>query len=295
MCRNSNRAVSSNGYGPSLLIKLDVCFGFGYYITMKKVYILPEVEGKGRTFSANCLAYIEADSLWDNGSSEDIRPVWSVFANSENELRPFITNLTLGKKAVFESSGYRRKAEKLALLKSVKYRSLVQKETEGNICTLFLADLFRLDPGFVDPNYAKFLIIPTKEWCLAQNIKSRPILDHIESIYKPEVLASLDLDFDYLIPMSYLFCAYLDRRIRCPLVSEGRFYLQVLLACLDNRLASFPDGNYYHRKFGENFSNFKTYGLDDLGFTSGIAFSADHVSIEELLSQQVELYYKTVR
>jgi hypothetical protein len=264
---------------------------------MRQVYIEPQHEGKGRTFQALCLAAIEADLLWTGGSTptDNMRPVWAMFAGSDQEMRPFAANLVTGRKVSFgHSSGYRsRKEDRLEILRSAGYQLTWQRELEGSIATIFLPDLFQLDPGMVDVTGANFIALPTLEWIANQKIEMGRILKHATKLKYPlgeDVLAAM-------IPLSFLFCAYLDRRTRCPIYSDDRFYLQLMLACLNEGLASWPTtgGQYHYREpeFGRNPSfKFTAHWITDVGLATPIAFHANHEEVERVLAEQVALFFK---
>lgn len=266
---------------------------------MRVVTIEPQKEGKGRSFSAVCLATIEADRLWPGGDAvtDNNRPVWAMFTGTDNEVRPFVANLLLGRKAEFEKDNAyryttRKRGERLEILRSAGYQITYQREAEGTIATVFLPDLFRLDPGMVDVDGARFIVLPSREWALAQKVDVAPIVQHGRSLGYPieeEALASLT-------PMAFLFAAYLDRRTRCPLLSDGRFYLQLLLACLHNGLASWSnakDRYYRETEFGKHADMlFFEKDTADVGLLPGIAFNAAHEAIEEVLASEVDRFFK---
>jgi hypothetical protein len=263
----------------------------------REVHIEPQADRKGRTFAATLLGTIEADSLWERGTSDAIRPVWAVFTGTEDALRPFAANLRLGRKATFPSNS--RKAETLELLKTAGYQYVWQREPEGSILTVFLPDLFRLDPGMVDPDGAKFVILPDAAWLRDQKIDTESRLySYALSLMGQDSHAKFDVSMmPVLIPLAFLFSAYLDRRTRVPLLSDGRFYVQLLLACLRDGLASFSSDRGSFRwgrreaGFGCNFS-FVELGTCGLGMVPGIAFSATHEQIDSLLAAEVAVFFK---
>ncbi len=271
---------------------------------MRECFISPAKDtSKGRTFRALCLATVEADGLWSGGYSagDTIRPVWAMFCGSDGELRPFMANLQTGRKGEFPKGGFGRKGgDKIEILKSAKFQAAWQKETEGSIATTFLPDLFRLDPGMVDPNGINFVLLPTVEWAKSQTLDVAPIIEHgLRVLNMREWKRQIGLDV--LVPIGYLFAAYLDRRTRCPLLADGRFYLQILLASLDQGLASLSceaqRSSYYHREDPENWGKsprlgFREIGTSDVGMLPGIAFSSNHSDIEKLLAEQATLFEK---
>jgi hypothetical protein len=269
---------------------------------MRDLVIEPKTGKKGRSFRAVLMASIEADLLWLGGMTDTdaLRPVWAMFGGSDQELRSFITNLTLGRKAIFKTknTNYRRtKDEKLEILKSSGYRVFWQREAEGSIATIFLPELFQLDPGMVDPGGVKFVLAPSQEWFEKQRIDTTPLIHHARKCGYHDLTPE---QLEDLATLSYLFAAYLDRRTRCPLVADGRFYIQVMLACLKQKLASFSviaDRHYYGEEtpFGQHPSNmYYEVGTKGVGLQPGLAFRADHTTLETLLSQEVSTYFSII-
>jgi hypothetical protein len=262
---------------------------------VRRITIAPPTEGKGRSFSATLLASVEADLLWPGGhtAGETIRPVWAMFAGSDQEMKAFVANLTMGRKATMPRDGYYRrgKEERMEFLKSARYQQFAQRMPEGTVVTVYLQDLFQIDPGMVDPDGIRFILLPTQEWDSEQKIDHRPLYEHV-------VQCGYSLTEEFiadLAPTSYLFAAYVDRRTRCPLVADPKFYMQLMLACLQNGLATFaaPRDAYYNDKLGFGVHQNKMYveyETSDVGLRPGIAFNSDHMQFEELLAEQAALF-----
>jgi hypothetical protein len=257
-------------------------------------------DGKSRRFGASCLAVVEADMLWTPAQgSETMRPLWAMFVASEEALRPFVANLSLGRKAQF-GDGSRRKSDRLELLKSAGYKFTWQKEAEGSIVTAFLPEFFLLDPGMVDPKGAHFVLLPSVAWLRDQQDKigaekTRAAALYVATVTKEDSDPSEELldTFEAYATLAYLFAAYLDRRTRCPIPADGRFYLQLLMACLREGLASWPDGRSYNQVFGEHeHFQFRAQGTDDVGLLRPIAFSAMHEDIERILASEVTIFFE---
>lgn len=281
--------------------------------------------GKGRTFAATCLATVECDRIWKSGGGASKRPIWAMFAGSENELRPFMANVVAGRRVEFE--GDKSRDQQLEFLRSVGFRVTWQKEPEGSVVTVFLPELFELDPGMVDPDGAAFVCMPSRAWVEAQKIDAAPIIEHAlkfelweaSSNQKKLLARNFDSREEYrealieqkkeqakqdellasLVPVSFLFASYLDRRTRFPLYADGRFYLQLMLACLKQGLASWPDDGRYRGygergPFGHNLKEFKAAGLEDVGLVQPIAFKASHDEIGAILDEQVSLFIEAV-
>jgi len=285
--------------------------------TFTDVRIEPKVAGKGRTFCATYLASASADMLWEGGETDtgDIeRPVFAVFAGSDAELRPFVANLMLGRRGLVGDNGYSRRAKKgFEFLKSAGFRYLWQREQEGSVVTVYLPELFLMDPGMVDPKAAKFVLLPSASWAARQEIDAAPIVKHarrleiVKRVNKaPNVFEGSREDFKEvlpddklaaLVPTAYLFAAFLDRRTRAPLLADGRFYLQVMLACLNEGLASWsPTKDWGDPLFGEHKAlAFAEYGTTDAGYLPGLAFMAEHEELEALLAREVTTYFELTK
>lgn len=263
----------------------------------KLIELVIAQKGKGRAFTGTCLANVEADSLWPGGltDTKSERPVWAMFVGSEKELRPFIANLRLGRQAsiVGERSYYRKKDPTIEFLKTAGYRFTWQREGSDAIVTAYLPDLFNLDPGMVDPKGVQFVLLPSAEWVARQTIDPGPIVDHIRSM--GELPMGVEF-FEGLVPIAYLFAAYLDRRTRCPLLADGRFYMQLLCACLTKGLASMSTGDqYYYGNAPWGYSirhQFKEHNTQQAGLLPGISFMATQEAIEETLAEQVTLFFE---
>ncbi len=265
----------------------------------REIVIAPEKEGqKGRSFSALYLAGIRADALWQGGQAEteNLRPVWCLIATTEAEVRPFMANLRLGRKAAFmpaAGGGYVSKRDaqaKLELLKSARYRIELQRTAHGTAALAFLPDLFALDPGMVDPAGIKFCMLleqaevdrQAEEWSVTG------AMDHLRRIKFHRFAGEQDR-IRQLLPLAPCFAAYLDRRTRCPLLKDPRFYAQLLVRCLDIGMASLtkPPGHTYHRDaaWGVNTRlDFETEGVEELGYAPALAFHAGHEDFERLLA-----------
>lgn len=278
-------------------------------------YIIETGQGKkGRSFRATALALATADGLWDSGGST-IRPIYAQFAGTDAELKSFVANLKAGRKA--EKSSNRSKGsdkERLEFLKTVKYNVAWQREAEGAIVTVYHPELFLLDPGMIDPDGIRFCLFVPTDWAEAQQLDRQGPVEHLarlpqepfqqhqregrEKMLTTEYLESL-------VPTAYLFGVYLDRRTRCPLVADGRFYLQLLVAALDQGLASFPGADLvYHRSYHRGWGYQEGRGFDlecgerhndtpleTIGLRHAIAFSASHQVFEAFLAEQVTAFF----
>lgn len=265
---------------------------------MRAISIAP-TDGKGRTFSAACLATVEASGIWAVDRTDDTRPLWAMFAGSDAELRAFAANLQMGKKAMFGSGSNRSKrGDRLELLRSAGYAFAWQRDAERDvsIVTAYVPDFFRVDPGMVDPSGAHFVCLPTQAWMDAQTFDRRElvaIVQHAEKINSGRSVEELIA----LVPMAFLFAVYLDRRTRAPLLADGRFYLQLLLAALADGLASWPTNGTYHYTHSENdwginkALGFCCIDTATVGLARGLAFSASHEAVEAFLAREVATFF----
>jgi len=277
-------------------------------------YIIETDTGKkGRSFRATAVALATADGLWSPGGST-IRPVYATFAGTEQELKSFVANLRAGKKAE-KASNYRRGSDKerLEFLRTVKYHVAWQREAEGALVTVYHPELFSMDPGLIDPEGVRFCLFVPADWAAAQQLDRQSPVEHVTRLplalhdYQRESRDRLlTREFlEALVPTAYLFAVYLDRRTRCPLVADGRFYLQLLVAALDKGLASFPGSDLvYHRSYhrgwgyqeGRGFDlefgeRFRDALLEYIGLRHAIAFSASHPVFEAFLAEQVTTFF----
>lgn len=273
-------------------------------------------EGKTRSFEATLLGHITADVLWEGGRTDTkkVRPVWTQLATSEGACRPFVANLKMGRTAYSPGSNYRDSTEEFEFLKTAGYQYLTQRVPGGNTITIFMPDLFRADPGMVDPAGVSFCLLPTTAWLAEQtkHIDMPSVLSHAQKLYEPrhlgievyrrwnephdpgEEIRLREALLQKLIPLSTLFALYLDRRTHCPIVPDVRFQLQMLVSALSQGLAWLP-GSGYSKEWGKaSGAGYKTELDERLGFAEGVACKASHESIEGLLSIEIERYFTAI-
>jgi hypothetical protein len=240
------------------------------------------MKGKTRNFSATLLASVESAFFHSAAYGKPKRPVYLSLAGTGYTMRAIQANLGLGSHLYDE-----RGDPAFEVLKSEKFVSAFQIEPEGTILSLHHPDLFRLDPGFVDPEGIQFLILlPASEHAASDSVS------HVKRLF-PGVEESDILGLRALAPY---FAAYLDRRIRFPLVVDERFYLQLLVASLGEGFASLADSdNLYSRssdKFGVHPGHgFVAQGLNTMGFESALSFRARHEDFGVFLSEEVRKYF----
>lgn len=274
---------------------------------MKDYVIQPREEGKGRSFQATCVAVVTADALFPEAKTDartrPVRPVWAMFAGTDSELRAFMTNLRMGRKAQEPGYGKKGDSDRLEFLRSVGFLTCWQREPEGCLATIYHPELFRLDPGMVDPTGLRFVLMVPADWSDAQRVDVKAAVRHVQRLYPRAdegLLASL-------VPTAYLFAAYLDRRTRCPLVADGRFYLQLLVAALDTKLASLPGANPKYHVDRSEWGHARHHGfdaevgggyretLDAVGIRHAISFIATHETFDPFLAAQVAIFFQNAK
>jgi hypothetical protein len=225
--------------------------------------IVSDADKKGRSFTAKCTCLVVADNMWVSGSSDNVRPVWAQFVGSDAQMRPFATNLKLGRKAEQTGAGRRSSSSRLEFLRSANYQLAWQRETEGTILTVYHPELFRLDPGMVDPGGAAFVMLTPSWWLEDQTLP-------------PDAARAS------------LFAAMLDRRTRCPLVADVAFYQQLLAAALEQGLAQTPGNSVSGYVRGFAAEGLEQAGLDPAG---ALTFKASHDVLEAFLAEQVGEFF----
>jgi hypothetical protein len=234
---------------------------------------------KGRAFTAKMVAFVRADALWREGGGRGdntVRPVWAMLAGSQDELRPFMANLRMGRPA---ASGRHRKFE---FIKSVRWRVIHQREPEGVLATIYHPDLFEPDPGMVDPDRIDFVVMVDQEWASAQ------VCDHERARAYMAKVGLDDRALEYL-PLAPLVALYLDRRTRCPIVNDELFYFHVLVNALACGIAHKVQEGGRYLPYGTAFGAGQE-GLDNLAATA-VVWSCDHLRFGEFLAEQVTTFY----
>lgn len=258
---------------------------------MLELVIPPVQSGKGRSFQATLLAHVNADALWAGGgtATEVTRPVWMMLGGSDNELRPFVANLQTGRKADHPGGSKYQGTSRFEVLKSAGYHYAWQRTPVGTAVTIFLPDLFRLDPGMVDPKGIQFCLLPSRDWVTPPDPQAEAFLAKLKvPTEDPAVLHALTL--------APLFIAYLDRRTRCPLIPDPRFYALVLVQALTKGLASWSVNDHFgSRNWGEHRElSYREHSTTNVGYARGLVFKSTHEEFEAFLAEQVKLFFAQV-
>lgn len=269
---------------------------------MKDIIIHTDNEsGKGRSFRAVLLSYVTSTALWDMGGGDNLRPVWAMIACSPGESIPFVRNLQCGRKAAIIPDRSRKGTDHLEFLKTGDYAYKPQTSAEGTVWSIYLPDVFLLDPGIVDPERVRFAVLPSAEWVsdvdetLARELAAGYSKDIERSRWNTswaDEESARRLDVCRLVTrIAPLFCKSLDTRTRCPLIPDPRFYAMVLAGMLSKGLATLSHENRaYRSEWGRSGCSFAEYDTDTVGLLPGLACSAKHDQLEALLSECVSTY-----
>ena len=273
---------------------------------MHSVSTQNEAKGeKTRVFTATEVATIEAD-LWEganNGNGH--RPCYAVYAGSDSELKSFGANIRLGRKLRVPARYRNRSNYETEFVRSAGYVQAYQRHPEGSTLTVYLPDLFMVDPGMVDSKSVAFVVSPSREWTLAQLIPDEGLLirdalscevpDWQGHVYGEVLTPAMLAEW---VPLAFLFAVYLDRRTRVPLLADGRFYFRIFLGMLASGLASFGDASDYGShwyghdsaaSFGHRpLCRFREKGVEAAGNLPGVACKASHEEVEHLLACEVK-------
>lgn len=262
---------------------------------------------KSRSFRATLLGHLVAPALWGGGSTDTkaTRPVWAVIAASAGAAGPFLMNAKMGKKAHTDRECYE-------WLRSAGYVHALQKTDAGVLATIYLPDLFRQDPGMVDPQGVTFVALPSAAFLAeqARRIDVEAAVQHVAAITTPstfgispdrwnapvgekEYAKQRDLLRD-LAPLAPLFALYLDRRTRCPILPDTRFQLQVFVRFLKDKRASLRAEGSYNDSFGQVRSMLRGDLPEELGYGTPVACRASHEDVEQILADETEAFFAAV-
>lgn len=268
---------------------------------MREVTIEPATEGKGRSFRGVLLAHIEGDGWWASGSSEVIRPVWAVFATSEGESRPFVANLRLGRLA---RTNPKSKHGAIELMRSADYEYMTQKLDGVIATTAYLPELFAHDPGMVDPAGIKFIIAIPEAWEADHAATVSPADAAAATLHVARLRYKGAPDREglaKLIPAATLYCSFLDRRTRCPLIPDLRFQLQVFIAALTEGMAQFPSSRDHRYSWAEKewgssgLHKLEADGLEEARIARVVGMNVKHDDFEKFLAANAKVYFDTTK
>lgn len=249
---------------------------------------------KTHGFRAQLLAYAEADGLWDAGSAgtKVTRPVWMVLGCSEHEAGPFVANLQMGRAAdmVPEQSWSSKVPERFEIQRSARFVYRREALPAGVVVKVYHPDLFRRDPGMVDPKEARFLLLPDRAWCEAQPLDVVGAVGHVRRAGYDWPVAALR----ELLPIAPLFLAFLNRRTRVPLIPDAAFALQVLVGALANGMASRAEvENRYTAEevpWTRGAFGYREHRVEWVNALPGVAFKATQADLEPFLADMIDRY-----
>lgn len=277
---------------------------------------------KGRQFQAYLLGAVYADRTWDVGDAETKRPVWATFAASEAEMPAFEANLREGRPcapatgAYGGSDGVRSRVE---FVRSAEYAWSKQRTEEGVLLTAYLPSVFRHDPGFLDEESVRFVVLPSAEWTEAQRAalgeeEIHGALAHIDNVFSfgkddaangkdstPAQRAAFRALVERMIPTAHLFVAALDKRVRLPVVPDLAFALQLFLTLHTALVGKFhgqPAAGSMLSTMIRNLNDvarrvgFEELGTEALGLAPGAWCAIGHKALAEILSAETKRYFE---
>lgn len=281
----------------------------------EKVYQKGHREPKTRSFSVSGIGYILADSLWDGGSTgSDMRPVLLSIVGKETTLRPFVANLRKGRAAIVdgqERRGWSASERKLKILKKAGHISFKQKIGDLTAVTFYVPELFKAEPGMVDPLSCDVISAPPLWWVndQARKIGSdgamldtlRTHLDKLglfdasrESRVKVPQGTTIDVDdIPQLAALSAHYMAMVDKRVKHPLVDDLTFAVQLYLAALAQGVASTMVKDRYDARAWNKHqwaAGFWVEGSEDMGLAMAVATHASQETMAQFLMEQVKLW-----
>lgn len=257
---------------------------------------------KGRSFEVTLLSYVSKGS-WNTGSRDVTRPIWMVYAGSDDLMRPFTANAQTGRKIQVPdgNKGHLSRGTTFEFLKSAGHQFVPQRLPDGmTVMTVYHPDLFLLNPGMVDPEGIEFVVMPPFHW-IAQHRQKFPqtpeILAYLKSLGVTQAPGGCSLPD--LIPLASLFCGYLDRRTRVPLIADPRFQTQLMLRCFSARMALFAStdrGYSYEEKWGvATREQFFVHNAALAGIQFVLTFDAQHDEFTTVVAEEVDRYFKATK
>lgn len=262
---------------------------------------------KTRAFKAVLLGAIMAPQYIDGVGSGDKaeRPAWMTLATSEGSTIPFLANARMGRDLAIGSGSF--KGDHFELMRSLDYEFVNQPADDGHtITTVYLPELFRQDPGMVDPAGIKFIIVCPKWWSeaahndddyavrfeAAHTAVKRRTQSKSQKLIPPEHLPEMA---HRVARISGLAMMFLDRRTRCPLPPDPRFQATLTADLMGEELAGFARGEAGYSSFGErpwgHTSDVKAMIAGD-AVADVFAMKSTHARLEQVLAVAVANYFK---
>jgi len=274
---------------------------------------------KGRSFSAFLLCAVYADRAWVQSDAKTKRPVYATFAGSEAQIQAFEANLREGRPCAPARSMYSSANvwERMEFLRGAGYEWRRQRTPDGVTLSAFLPSVIAHEPGFIQGDTARFVVLPSQAWADAQRaaIGERAIDDamaHIDRAFNIGEMSSRDYDdtpaakmrtaflahVRAMVPTAHLFAAALDKRVGLPIVPDLAFALQLFLSLhLHQRYEGRPVAGSQITGMIRSTRELRNTGwseedTDACGFAPGAWCSVPDRLLRDVLSAETERYFK---
>lgn len=236
---------------------------------------------KGREFSANLLASVEADFVWQGGmaTKSASRPVWLAVAASSGALAPFLANMRTGRTAVQvdgRSSGRKKGKPTLECPRGARYAWHVQRVTGGDeVAYGYLPELFALDPGMVDEDTIRFVALYSQ--LQVPSITEEQFDSALQYVakrhpHRAERLLSGDPKARRLVVAAVACMTFLRSRSTIPMPNHVGLCTNILLMALSERLAY----NLALVPWSNSPSGLATLGLEELRVEQPTVWNSTH-------------------
>lgn len=232
---------------------------------LRSISIAPttDAKGKSRSFSAQLLAIVAANSLWPFGETAPdgtLRPVLVAYAASDLQARAFTANLRAGRPA--RSTNSRPGRLRFEIPRSAGFRFETHSADGATLTLAYQPTVFAMQPGGLEDGRLRFLAMPPTWW-----------VDR-----EAETLADLGAEAREAALAAY-FVAYLDRHSPYPIANDRRFHLALYRAALATDWCHAPSGSPSHsgRLYAE--------GSGALGFESPLAVSTSRATFSAFLAE----------
>ena len=273
-------------------------------------------ETKGRSFQAQLLGYVQADTLWEIGKvdTRTKRPVWIVLAGGEQELRTFIANVRSGNTMVSPNT-YDGRYE---IMRSAEYEYHTQRIEDGEkkyaTARIYLPELFSLHQDMIDPLTCKFIMLIPRVWINDQQVShndAQAVVSHLAKLGiagTPDVVNHSEWHYNRFTPQSIFqsisaanyFAAMLDHHTEKPLVNELPFYVQLYYRFLAMGAANLPDkrGDYGYREENDPYRRFRRESTftsiisPELGMLEPVMCNISQVELNKVLAHEVQTYFQ---
>lgn len=228
---------------------------------------------KSRAFSVALIGRVSANALWEmgrNGSCE--RPVLMMYAGTEQECRAFTANLRTGRRVIHRSEKGRQEAV-IEIPKSSGMRWSSRKVAAGTVVTVYLPELWALDPITQDTETLRLLVAVPTWWVDAQEPRIRELLggESDEAVREAAVAG--------------LVAAHVDRRCPLPIVHDLGFHRQLYRAGVEA-------GAFRTVTSGRDFLAPKAKPWPMAGIETVISARVKQEEFAELLRQETATYYE---